>query len=190
MPQTHPSVTIGVPVVNEIDFLPLAIRSVFAQTFSGWRLIILADNATREVLELVNAISDPRVSVISDGESRGLPARLNEITGLAETPLVCRMDADDIMHPERLASQVAYFGEHPETDVLGTRCYIIDELSTVHGRSKEPAIPTTSAGYLQSGVFFHPSVMFTRQWSLQNPYDVKWLFAVEGVVGVRAAVAG
>lgn len=180
------TVTIGIPVVNEIEHLPLAIRSVFAQTRTDWQLVIMCDGASEDVLELVMRISDERVRVVSDGDSLGLPTRLNQVTHSAETPLVCRMDADDVMHPERLARQISYFERHPETDVLGTQCYIVDEFSTVRGLSKEPALPLTPPGYLQSGVFFHPSVIFSREWASMNPYDPEWLRAQDKELWLRA----
>ena len=44
--------------------------------------------------------------VVSDGQNRGLPARLNQIADLAEGDHLARMDADDLMHPERLERQL------------------------------------------------------------------------------------
>ena len=54
-------------------------------------------------------MKQPRVCVLSDGVNRGLAERLNQITGLAESEFVARMDADDLMHPDRLRRQISFF---------------------------------------------------------------------------------
>ena len=38
---------------------------------------------------------------------------------LAQAPLVARMDADDVMLPDRLERQAAYLDAHPEVALLG-----------------------------------------------------------------------
>jgi glycosyltransferase involved in cell wall biosynthesis len=53
--------------------------------------------------------------------SVGIAHALNAGLKQAHAPLIARMDADDIAHPERLASQIAYMNAHPEVGVLGTR---------------------------------------------------------------------
>ena len=37
-----------------------------------------------------------------------------------ETPLVARMDSDDICFPERFEKQLKYFEEHPDAEIVGT----------------------------------------------------------------------
>src|SRR3990167_8324095 len=49
----------------------------------------------------------------------GVARRLNELRAMALTPLLARMDADDVMSPTRLAEQVAFLTATPEVGVLG-----------------------------------------------------------------------
>ncbi|WP_244963021.1 glycosyltransferase [Nocardioides dongkuii] len=180
-------VTIGLPVRHELASFRVAVRSVFAQSYQDWRLIIVCDGSSAEVVDAAQQISDARVSVVADGESRGLSARLNEITRAATTELVARMDADDVMHSERLALQIAAFRSDPHLDLLATRAYLIDEYDEIHGTYREPPIPTGIAGYLQNGVFTHPTVMFRRTWGVAYPYNEEWLRTEDKEVWFRAA---
>src|SRR5690606_22420882 len=110
-----------------------AIRSVFVQTHSNWELILIDDGSTDQSLDLALKIRDSRVRVISDGKHKGLPTRLNEITASASGEYIARMDADDVMHPERLEKQVKFLLSHPSCDVVGTGVFFIDKNGTPVG---------------------------------------------------------
>jgi glycosyltransferase involved in cell wall biosynthesis len=60
-------VSIGISFYNCERFLPDAIRSVFAQTYQDWELILVDDGSTDRSLEIARSVNDPRVRVISDG---------------------------------------------------------------------------------------------------------------------------
>src|ERR1044072_1769559 len=98
-------VTIGIPVCNGRATVADAIRSVFAQSFRQWRLLLVDDGSTDGSLELMRRVGDSRVAVIADGVHRGLVFRLNQMVAMTETPYFARMDCDDMMHPERLQRQ-------------------------------------------------------------------------------------
>src|SRR4030066_138114 len=97
-----PLVTVGIPFFNNQDTLPDAIRSIFAQSFQDWELLLLDDGSTDGSLQIAQSIDDPRVRVISDGCNRKLPARLNQIIDLARGQYIARMDADDLCGITRL----------------------------------------------------------------------------------------
>src|SRR5215207_5701854 len=121
-----PRVTIGLPFYNAANTLASAVRSVFAQTYHDWELILVNDGSSDRSLEIADAVKDPRIRVMSDGRNKGLAARLNEITSSACGRYIARMDADDLMHPDRLARQVALLQTRPRVDVVGTATYATD----------------------------------------------------------------
>ena len=51
-----PLVTIGLPVYNPGSFLSYAIRSVFAQTYPSWELVVADDGSTDGSLERLRRI--------------------------------------------------------------------------------------------------------------------------------------
>jgi glycosyltransferase involved in cell wall biosynthesis len=168
-------ITVGLSVNQGLDDFTFAIKSIFAQTYQDWKLIVVADGATGQVLEFANAIKDPRVRVISHLESKGLAVRLNEIAFEADTEYVARMDADDVMHPLRLELQVRYLRANPGVDILGGASVLIDENNLVLGKYAEPKLPQTQKGFLKSGVFLHPTTVLRREWAVKNPYDPNWI---------------
>ena len=90
------AITIGIPFYNAEAYLADAIRSVFAQTYEDWELILIDDGSTDNSLAIARSVDDPRVRVYSDGKNKKLASRLNELTQLATYEFIARMDADDV----------------------------------------------------------------------------------------------
>jgi len=172
MPEKKVRVTIGIPFFNNARTLAAAIRSVFAQTFQDWELILVDDGSTDGSWEIAAAVRDPRVSIYRDGRNRGLAYRLNQIARLAHGEYLARMDADDLMHPKRLAEQVAFLDAHPEVDVVDTAMYSMDEQGRVLSvRGLEKFRPTKAAA-LKSKLLHHATILGRTSWFRRNLYDV------------------
>src|SRR5512140_3729418 len=116
---SEPLVTIGLPIYNAGALLRDTLRSVFAQTLTDWELLAFDDGSTDGSGEVLRGLRDPRVRVLSEPENRGLAARLNFIHANARGRYIARMDADDLMHPERLARQVEFLAARSDVDVVG-----------------------------------------------------------------------
>ncbi len=175
MPRT-PAVTVGISFYNAEAALLDAVRSVFAQTFQDWELILVDDGSTDISLDIARSIDDSRVRVFSDGLNRKLAARLNQIHGAAAATYAARMDADDLMHPLRLEKQMAFVEEHPDVDVVGSRAYmmqVVDGVRDVYGLSAAGLAARDFEAWetLDRRVLMHPTVMARAQWFRENPYD-------------------
>lgn len=170
-----PLVTVGVPFRNPGPLIVDAVKSVFAQTVQDWELILVNDGSTDNSTDLVCNIRDKRVILIDDGMSLGLPKRLNQIASLARGKYIARMDADDVMHPERLEKQINFLEEYPEVDVVDTGAIVL-------GRERRPVgvkglslnSPPSAFTALKWGVVLHPSVMGRREWFKKNLYDPRF----------------
>jgi glycosyltransferase involved in cell wall biosynthesis len=160
-------VTIAIPFLNSSLTISSAIQSVFAQIHDEWELLLLDDGSSDDSLRIAKSIRDPRVRVISDGVNRGLVYRLNQATSLAEGELLARMDADDLMHPQRLARQVEYLKSHPNVDLVSTKMYSIDANSRAVGMHSIAA----SRLHLKGLGYMHPTVTGRTAWFRANPYD-------------------
>lgn len=138
-------VTIGLPVYHAEKWVGEAIESILRQTYGDWELIVTIDEEVDDGVEWVEEVEkDERIRVIADGEHRGISYRINQQVAMARGEYFARMDADDVMLPNRLEMQVKYLQEHPEVDVCGT-----------------------GAG---EWTFIHPSVMGRTEWFREHPY--------------------
>ncbi len=163
-------VTVGIPFYNEERNLADAVRSILHQTSNDMEVLLVDDGSTDGSLAIARSFTDPRVTVISDGRRRHLPARLNEIVQRARTPLVARMDADDVSHPMRLARQLEAFDAEARCDVVGTWAALADD-GGPFAMIENGQLPPTTATALAEDVLAHATLLGRRAWFLENPYD-------------------
>jgi glycosyltransferase involved in cell wall biosynthesis len=166
-----PRVTVGLPFFEEERHLADAIRSVLAQTFTDFELLLVDDGSSDGSLAIARSFDDPRIVVLADGKRRHLPARLNEIVRRARGPLVARVDADDVMHPSRLMRQLAVFEARASCDVVGTWAVLVDGDGQPFAVAESAALPPTPRVALVRGVLTHASILGKTSWFAANPYD-------------------
>ncbi len=167
-------VTIGIPFFNTEKYLGHAIESVIKQSYSNWELLLMDDGSSDNSVKIAKsyAADDDRIKVFSSGENLGLPKRLNELSSLAKGEYYARMDADDIMHPERIKTQINYLIEHPEVDLLGTGLIAIDGNDRIIGiRKGETKDKYALKDILNGGWSVHPTITGKTSWFKNNKYD-------------------
>jgi len=165
-----PLVTVGVPFFNAERWLADGIKSVFAQRFSDWELILMDDGSMDGGLQFARSICDSRVRVYSDGRNLKVTARRNEIVQLARGTYFAWLDADDMMHPERLRKQVEFLESNPSVDVVSTGMFILDRSGRVVAKRLVWAgtRPTCKAS---ESPFVQGTAMGRTEWFRQNPQD-------------------
>jgi glycosyltransferase involved in cell wall biosynthesis len=126
-----PLVSVLLPVYNAENTLETCLRSLQRQTETRWQCVLVddgsVDRSARIALDF--AAGDGRIRVLRCAH-RGLVASLDD--GLAEcrTAYVARMDADDWMHRERLARQLAAMEQTPELAAVGCHVRIFPRPAT------------------------------------------------------------
>ncbi len=110
-----PRVSILLPFRDAAATLPGCLESILTQTLADWELVAIDDHSRDGSRELVARLAarDRRVRLL-DNRGRGLVDALNQGLMACRAPLVARMDADDLMAPERLAAQVAHLESEPD----------------------------------------------------------------------------
>jgi len=111
-------VSIVMPFRNASATLPECIASIHAQTFRDFEVLAIDDRSADSSADLCRRAG---FRVIA---AEGLVNALNAGLDAARGELIARMDADDVMHPERLALQVEFMREH---DVVGTQVELFPE---------------------------------------------------------------
>ncbi|HFE32752.1 MAG TPA: glycosyltransferase [Gammaproteobacteria bacterium] len=165
-----PPVSILLPFRDAHETLAECLDSIAAQTLSDYELLAIDDGSRDASAALVaqRAQRDMRIRLIRQ-PPLGLVAALNRGLGEARAPLIARMDADDRMHPERLAAQHAGLSTEPDLGLLATQvrpfpdARLQDGLREYIRWQNACCDPATIADeiYVESP-FAHPSVMFRR----------------------------
>lgn len=167
-----PLVSVGIPFRNPGRFLEDAIRSVFSQTISDWELILVNDGSNDGSVSLAKRVADPRVRLIDDGKALGLVPRLNQLIDLSRGRYIARMDADDMMHPMRLETQLEFLENHKDFDVVDCGAIVLDRNQTPVGvrRAKNRSVDEV----LKWGSVLHPSVLARSEWYKAHRYDASF----------------
>ncbi|OIN60279.1 glycosyltransferase family 2 protein [Arsenicibacter rosenii] len=167
-----PTITIGLPFYNQAAFLSAAIRSVVNQSFRDWELLLIDDGSTDDSVAVAcHWLTDPRIRLLCDKKRLGLSSRLNQIARLAKGRFLARMDADDLMAPNRLQSQLNYLLKNPETDLTASFAYIIDRQTRIRGLRGLPVPPPRYDKLLAHCPIIHPTVMGKTDWFRLHPYN-------------------
>lgn len=119
--QHQPILSVIMPAYNAEEYIAAAIESILNQSYRNFVFLILNDGSIDNTLEIINEyqLKDSRIKVISR-KNKGLIGSLNELIDCVETPLVARMDADDIVAPNRFERQLAWLEGKSERTICGS----------------------------------------------------------------------
>jgi len=123
-------VSVIIPTFNCARYLPQAINSVPAQTYTTWEAIIVDDGSTDDTAAVVKQFTDPRIRYVYE-QNRGQAAALNRGLDLATGQYITTLDADDWLTPNSLADRVQLLEEHPEYGAVYGDGYYCD----AHGKA-------------------------------------------------------
>lgn len=112
-----PKVSVCMPMYNASRYLRECIDSVLAQTFTDFEFLIADDGSEDDSIAIVESYADPRIRLIK--REHDYIATLNCLLDEAKGEYIARMDADDIMLPNRLHLQTEYMEGNPDVDILG-----------------------------------------------------------------------
>jgi glycosyltransferase involved in cell wall biosynthesis len=161
-----PVLDVLLPVRDAEATLSEALASLRAQTLADFRCLVL-DDGSRDgspLLAEAVALRDPRF-VVLHFPPRGLVATLNDGLRAVRSPLVARLDADDVAHPERLARQAGFLAENPGVTAVSSRvCFFGDAVSPELRRYEEWLNSLTTHDEIVRDLFVesplpHPSVL-------------------------------
>lgn len=112
-------VSVVMPCFNAADTLSEALESLTSQTLVDFELIAVDDGSSDATASILKqwAVMDARIRPIFQPHS-GIVIALNNGWRACQSPLIARMDADDLAHPERLERQVAFLDMNPEIGVV------------------------------------------------------------------------
>jgi glycosyltransferase involved in cell wall biosynthesis len=182
------AITIAIPFYNAEAYLADAIKSVFAQTYQHWELILIDDGSTDRSLQIATSVKDTRVRVVSDGLNKKLASRLNEIAQLATYPIIARMDADDLMATDRLEKQLQILNNNPTLDLVTTGVYsVTNTLKMVGARGVTAQNITLKQLLFKEVGVTHAAMLGKKDWFIRNPYDTSLKIAQDYELWLRAS---
>jgi glycosyltransferase involved in cell wall biosynthesis len=178
-----PLVSVLLPARDAGATLGVSLRSIQRQRHTDWECVVVDDGSRDDTLARARemAAADTRFVVVAT-PARGLVAALNAGLARCRGALVARMDADDVMHRDRLAAQVQALAHAPGLWGVGTHVRIFPRAQLAAGwRAYERWVNgIDSAARVRVEAFVecpvvHPTLMLRRSALVELGYrDVGW----------------
>ena len=106
-------VSIVLPTYTRAQLLRHAIRSVLAQTYRDFELIVVDDNSKDDTPDVMREFADPRIRYVRNEQNLKLPGALNKGFALARGRFLTWTSDDNLYAPaaiERMVAQLAAGG--------------------------------------------------------------------------------
>ncbi|HSC54394.1 MAG TPA: glycosyltransferase [Phnomibacter sp.] len=131
---TNLLVSIIMPAYNAGNFIQDAIKSVRAQTYQQWELIVVNDGSTDDTAKKVEQLieTDSRIQLITQHNSKQAGARNTGIRK-AKGEWIAFLDADDRWAERKLEIQIAYTNTE-QADVFFSDAFVVDEKGNILGQ--------------------------------------------------------
>jgi glycosyltransferase involved in cell wall biosynthesis len=152
------------PIHGEVPYLNEAIRSVIEQSNPYWELILILDRPSSSTIKTSKQTEsvDSRIRVFSSN-SPGISSALNLGLKMSQSNLVARLDADDVMKPNRIQMQLNVMESNTNLVCLGSQAEFINSTGSVIGKSIYPRTNSQIRLYMQfANPLIHPSVMIRK----------------------------
>ncbi len=113
-------VSVLMPVFNGEATLPACLESILSQIYPEFELIVVDDGSRDGSAALLGSYArkDARIKLLLETHG-GIVAALNRGLEACSGSYIARMDADDVMHPERLGKQLRFLQERPGLALIG-----------------------------------------------------------------------
>jgi glycosyltransferase involved in cell wall biosynthesis len=119
-------VTVIIPAYGVERYIAATIRSVLAQTYRNFELLIIDDGSPDRSVEICRQFTDPRIRILRQS-NRGPAAARNLGIRQATGAYIALLDGDDLWVPEKLEKHVAHLENNPGVGVSYCRSELIDE---------------------------------------------------------------
>ena len=126
---SSPAISICIPFYQGAAFVEETVRSVLAQTYADWELVMTDDASTDRTAEAVEAlmarVNDPRLRFYRNAERLGMAENWNKVVGLARGRYVKLVCGDDLLRPDCLERQAQALDTHPTAALVGASRQVV-----------------------------------------------------------------
>ena len=160
-----PRLSVGMPLYNATKYLEESFRSLLAQDFADFELIVSDNASTDGTWEMCErfAATDPRVRLHRNERNLGVAANFNGVARLARGELFKWLAYDDLMEPNFFSACVA------ELDRSGARTVLVYPRTRLIDDAGEPVSEYEDDLDIRNRFAFQRVGAFARRWELCNP---------------------
>lgn len=153
-------ISILIPVFNTpINYIQECFHSIEQQTYKNYEIVVINDGSEALVSDFLHNYKTNNSYTIIDQDRKGISSALNLGIKHCKFDMIARMDADDIMLPDRLEKQIIYFDTH-EVDILGGQMVFFGDMNFV---TNHPYIVPKDIMRYTGWFMNHPTIIYKKQ---------------------------
>lgn len=123
----NPTVSVIIPVYNQVNFTNKAIKSVLKQTYQDFEIIVIDDGSTDNIEETVKSFNNFKIRYICHTNNQGVAAARNTGIRASRGKYIALLDSDDEWLPEKLDKQIKILQDgSPELGAVYSDLLFID----------------------------------------------------------------
>ncbi|MGH8352414.1 MAG: glycosyltransferase [Pseudomonas sp.] len=139
-PGAQPLVSVIIASYNHAPYIEASIQSVLAQSYPHIELLVVDDGSKDDSVAHIRRLQEKHGFDFHAQANQGLSRTLNETIARARGSLIAPFGSDDIMLPQRIASQVAYLADKPEVGICAGNIQTIDAAGCPVGADRNPPL--------------------------------------------------
>ena len=164
---------------NAASTVEESVRSILAQTFANFELVLVDNCSTDDSMSIVRKIGDSRIRIVALDKNHGRTPALNIALNNARGEYIAILDADDISDPERLQMQSDYLDNNSKVVAVGSWYRNIDASGNLINEVKTP---TSHSEIIRWLAFENPIVNSSAMFRSESArsiggYNPKYLYS-------------
>lgn len=208
-----PKASIIVPAYNVAGTIGDTLRSLLAQSFTDFEIIVVDDGSSDRTVPVVRSFGDRRIRLVQQ-PNRGLAGARNTGIHHAKGDCIGFCDSDDLWRPTKLATHVRHLDANPQVGLSFSGSELIDTDGASLGLAQKPRLKRITARHVflfnpvgngssavmrrdaLDAIAFRPAGETARDWYFDERFrqseDIEcWLrlclitdWGIEGVAGL------
>lgn len=194
-----PKVSVCIPTYNGERYIEKTIRSVLAQTFTDFELIIIDDASSDRTMQIIKTFLDERIQFINNEKNIGMVSNWNFCLDHARGEYILILCHDDYLAEDCLEKKVKAFAIDKEISLVFCATYIVNSVNKIVMKRRPFRSDKLFDGklighksFIQKNIFGEPTnVMFRRELSRKVGYfDDRLCYAIDWDYWIKLSSVG
>ncbi len=186
MEKSNETVTVAIPVYNGEKYISDTLQSILNQTRKVDRILICDNRSTDKTIQFIERIRkenpDFNFQIRINEKNLGHRKNFNKCFQLCNDDYLLITSCDDLLKPDAIEKQLAFFAKHPEVAVVAGKYDTVDE----KGNLIRPGVRTETVIYkkgeilkflVETDSWIHQSISLMRMKYIRKigPFDERYL---------------
>jgi len=201
MPSEHgvekaPKVSVCIPSYNHARYIGSSIKSVLAQTFKDWEMIIVDNCSTDNTEEVLKTFADPRIHFHKNETNIGAARNWSRSASLARGEYVAVLQSDDQYLPGMLERSITMLDTHPRVGFVHSSFHRMDSdgnfIDMQQRWEHDQVIDGLNAlRLLTKDCYITPSTVVMRRSLFKDlgGFDVRYQYSIDWSMWMRMALS-